>query len=86
MCDKIVKDDSYSLKFVPDWFATQQQLKIWHDDNDYYDDDELIEWYEGHQKRKAQKSKIKEELLPVAWHPDRVMGCCISEDKKWLWK
>ena len=36
------------MKFVPDWFATQQQLKIWYDDNDYYYDDELIGWYEGH--------------------------------------
>ena len=52
---------------------TQQKLKISHDDDDYYDDDELIEWYDGYQKRKTQKAKIREELLPIAWHPDLVM-------------
>ena len=85
MCDKTVKDDPYFLQFVPDWFVTQQQLKIWHDDDDYYNDDELIEWYEGHQKRKAKKAKIKEELLSILWHPDRVMDWCMSEDKM-RWK
>ena len=43
---------------------------------------ELIEWYQGHQKRKAHKSKIKEEVLPIAWHPDCVMDWCMSEDKE----
>ena len=43
MCDKTVKDDPYSSQFFPDWFMTQQQLKIWHDDDDYYNDDELVE-------------------------------------------
>ena len=52
---------------------TQQQLKIWHDDVDYDDDDKLNKSYDGYQKRKAGKAKIKEELLPIAWHPDRVM-------------
>ena len=42
---------------------TQQQLKIWHDDVDYYNDDELIEWYDAYQKRKSQKAQIKKELM-----------------------
>ena len=54
-CDDVVQRDSYSLFFVPDWFVTQQQIKIWHDDNDYYDDDERIGQYGGYQKQKAQK-------------------------------
>ena len=29
---------------------TQQQIKIWHDNDDYCDDDELIEWYHVSQK------------------------------------
>ena len=67
MCDKAVCKDPRLLKYVPDWFVTQQQLKIW-------DDNELIsKWYDGYQKCKAQKAKIKEELMPIAWHPDRVM-------------
>ena len=28
MCKKAVKDNPSSLQFVPDWFATQQQIKI----------------------------------------------------------
>ena len=51
---------------VPDWFATQQQLKIWHDEVDYDDDDDdddddkLNKGYKGYQKRKPQKAKKKE--------------------------
>ena len=36
MCDKAVRDDPSSLQYVPDWFVTQQQLKLWHDYDDYY--------------------------------------------------
>ena len=60
----------------------QQQIKIWHDNDDYCDDDELIEWYHVYQKRKSQKEKRKEEILPIVWNPDRVMYWCMSEDKK----
>ena len=31
MCDKIVEESPWSLKYVPNWFATQQQIKLWHD-------------------------------------------------------
>ena len=58
MCEKAVKKYLSLLKYVPDWFVTQQ-IKIWHEIDDYCNDDELIEWYEGYQKRKAQKVKIK---------------------------
>ena len=41
-------------------------------------------------KRKAQKAKIKEELLPIAWHPLRWWDWCVPEDEKRetekLWK
>ena len=65
MCDKTVKDDPYSLHFAN---------KNWHDDDDYCNDDELIESYNGYQKRKAQKAQIKEELMLIAWHPSRGGG------------
>ena len=45
MCDDVVRRDSYLLQFVSDWFVTQEQLEIWHDDDDCCTDDELIEWY-----------------------------------------
>ena len=82
ICDKAVKDDSCSLVFAPDWFVSKQQIKSWHDDDDFYNDDDIIEWYSGYQKRKAQKPKIKEQLMPIAWHPSRWWDWCIPRDEK----
>ena len=79
MCDKAVRDDHSSLQYVPDWFVTQQQLKLWHVYDDFY---KRTEWYDGYQKRKTQKASIKEELLPIAWHPSRWWDWCVPEDKK----
>ena len=88
MCDKAVEEDLYLLEYVPDWFVRQEQIDLWLDD--YYDDDYydygMIEWYDGYKKRKAQKAKIKEELMPIAWHPDRVMDWRVSGDEKGVWK
>ena len=33
-------------------------------------------------KRKAQKVKIGKELMPIAWHPDRLIDWFIPEDEK----
>ena len=90
MCDKAVGEGPCALEFVPDWFVTHQQVKTWHDD-DYYDDDyEIIEWYNGYQKCKAQKAEIKEELLQASRHPSRWWDWCVPEDEKKetekLWK
>ena len=40
------------MQFVPDWFVTQQQLKIWHDDGKYCNYHGLIKWYDGYKNRK----------------------------------
>ena len=69
MCDDVVQKRSRLLRYVPGWFVSQESIKLWHDDTYYCNDDDLIKWYEDHQKRKAQKSKIKDELMPIAWHP-----------------
>ena len=82
MCIKAGRDYLFSLQFVPDWFVTQQQIDIWYDDNYVYSDNAMIKWYNGYKKRKAQKAKIKEELLPIAWHPDRAKDWCMPEDRK----
>ena len=66
MCIRAVEVDPGLLDYIPDWFVIQQQIKIWRDEDEYCDDDELIKWYEGYQKRKAQKVKIKEEILAIA--------------------
>ena len=71
LSNNTVKEEPSSLQYVPDYFVTQKQLKIWHDEDDYCNDDELNKWYGGHQKRKSRKAIIKEELLPIAWHQSR---------------
>ena len=94
MCDKAVKDDSSFLQFVPDWFVTREQIDMWYDDyydddSDHYDNDDedkFFEWYDGYKKRKTQKASMKEELLPIAWHPSRYWDWCMSEDEKRRWK
>ena len=79
---KAVEVDPSFLQLVPDWFETQEQLKLWHGSDDWHDDDELIGWYDGYKKRKVQNAKIKEELMPISWHPSRYWDWCMSEDEK----
>ena len=78
ICDAAVREDPFSLQYVPDWFVKLKEM--WYEDFD--NDDDLITWYEGYKKRKAQKAKIKEELMPTAWHHTRMQDWCIAEDEK----
>ena len=80
MCIGAVYRDAYSLQDVPDFLVTQDLIQAWRDDDD--DDDEVIEWYKGYKQRKTQKTKIKKELMPVAWDPDQYWDWCMPEDKK----
>ena len=84
MCNKAVRDYLFSLRYVPDCFVTQQQIGTWYDDDYVYNDSGMIKWYDGYRKHKAQKAKIK-ELLPIAWHPERVIDWCMSREEKRLW-
>ena len=77
MCNQALQSDPEVLEYVPDWFVTLQEM--WVED---FDDDELFTGRDAYIKRKAQKAKIKEELMPVAWHPDRWWDWCIPEDEK----
>ena len=86
MCDDAVRRNPFYLLFVPDWFVTQEQIDVWYDDKYWYQDDWLIKWYDDYKKRKTQRAKVKDELMPIAWHPDRVMDWCMSEDEKRWWK
>ena len=86
MWHKAVKKKPKVQRFVPDQFVTQE---MWHEDFDdvlitWYEDfdDVLITWRDAYIKRKAQKAKIKEELMPVAWHPDRWWNWCVPEHEK----
>ena len=78
MCNEAVQREPEVLEYVPDWFVTLQ--KMWYEEFD--DDDVLITWRDAYIKRKAQKAKIKEELMPVAWHPDQWWNWCVPEDEK----
>ena len=49
-----MREGPFSLQYVPDWFVKQQQVELWYDDNDYYDDNKPVEWY--------YKKRIKEKL------------------------
>ena len=55
MCDNVVPRDPYYLLGVLDSFVTSQQIKIWRD-SDYHNDEDVIKWYNGYQKRVPQKS------------------------------
>ena len=95
MCGYVVREEYWSLKYVPDWFKTQEMcIKEVKEDLDflihvpdqflatqeirYKDysraaapvlksyDNRVIKWYQGYKKRKAQNTKVKEELLPIA--------------------
>ena len=43
MYNAAMKEDPSSLIYVPDWFVAWQQVKLWHDDDYFYDRDEIIE-------------------------------------------
>ena len=83
MCEKAVKKFPCLLKYVPDQFVTDQQIKIWHDNDYHCNDDKLIEWHKGYQKRKTQKAKIKEGSYPVPGiHQDIGIGVRQKMKKK----
>ena len=76
MCDKVVKENPRVLELVPDQFVTQEMCNV------AVKKSPCALWYRGYEQRKAQKAKIKEELMPVAWHPDRWWNWCVPEHEK----
>ena len=69
MCDKTVRRGPFPLQYVLNWFVTQQQVKIWHDNSDDHDKNRLIEWYDSY--KSVLKLHVEKELMPIAWHPSR---------------
>ena len=58
-------------------------------DNNFDEDDpdiiiliRLLAWHIKFEKRKALKTKITEELIPITWHPKRWWNLCMPEDEK----
>ena len=89
MCKKVVGAGGL-LKDVPDWLVKREWIDMQR--NEYYDDDNdkhswhdkynFFEWCDDYKKQKVQKASIKEELMPIAWHPSRWWDWCIPEDEK----
>ena len=58
-------------------------------DNNFDEDDpdtiilvRLLAWHIKFEKRKELKRKISEELMPVAWHPNRWWNFYMPENEK----
>ena len=86
MCNEAVKICPWSLIHVPDHYVRLKEM--WREDYSHVVapepwgcDDKLIEWRNGHVKRKAQKAEIKEKSVPIAWHPSRWWDWCTPEDE-----
>ena len=80
MCNEAVSHNPFTLRFIPDWLITKQQPKTI--SGDHCNNIWFIKWYEGYQKRKAQKAQFKIELTPIPWHPSRWWDWCVPEDEK----
>ena len=77
MCKKVVEVDTSSLKLIPDHFKTQEIC-----DKAVRDDSFSLQYVPDRcvTREGLYMWQIYEKLLPIAWHPDRVMDWCMSED------
>ena len=97
MCDEAVDDFLPSLNFIRDWFVTNKMIKklstaLYTDVNILYFDedsgnvlfnvDEMVFVIQILIIKKAFKKQLNEELMSVAWHPNRWWNFCVPEDKK----
>ena len=46
------------------------------------DNNKLVKWFNTHKKRKAQRKQLKEELMPIAWHPTRMQDWFMTKNDK----
>ena len=53
--------DRYTEQYIPDLFVTQDKVKIWHDDNAFYNDNGLVDWYNYYKEHMGQKKERKKE-------------------------
>ena len=70
MCNKAVKEYPWLLEYVPGNFKKQKIKAVKKNP------------HKLSKKRRAQKAKIKEELMPIAWHTSRWWDWCVPEDEK----
>ena len=84
--NKRVSREPHSLEFLPDGYKTQEIC------NKAVEADPCIlkfvpvhlrtHCFKVVEKQKAQKARIKEELMRVPWHPSRWWDWCVPEDEK----
>ena len=74
MCRDAVLKDIWYLRYIPDWFI-KSLMKI-------YPNIQYSTLYQLYERRQKLKTAIHRELLPVTWHPDRVVDWCFDEDEK----
>ena len=75
-------NSSEEVDDIPDWFITLEMIEIGSRCCGASCDDEFDEWFNGFKERKAQKAQIKDELMPIAWHPSRAVDWCFDEEEK----
>ena len=81
MCQRAVEKYPRVLEFVSDWFVMQGQLKLLHEYDYYFSNNDLIKWHNDYQKRKTQKTQIDKCLLS-GMHQDGGIGVFLRTRKK----
>ena len=84
MCDKAIMKDGSMLRFVPDNFIKDFMFQrfLRKGRNKPYGVEVVNNIIERLRLRKVFYVKIRDELAPIAWHPDRVIDWCYDEDDK----
>ena len=77
VCKKVALEKPGALKFVP--YCNIKLSEMWC--RDFGDDVKLVEWRKGYKLCKAQKAKIKENLMPIIWHHIRMQKWCMAEEE-----
>ena len=81
---KCVMEDGSMLRFVPANFIKDFMFQrfLRKGRNTPYGVEVVNNIIERLRLRKFLKSKIYNELLPISWHPDRVIDWCFDEEEK----
>ena len=84
MCDKAIMKDGSILRFVPDNFIKDFMFQrfLIKGRNTPYGVEVVNNIIERLRLRKFFYVEIRDELLAIAWHPDRVLDWCFDEDEK----
>ena len=82
MCDKAANENPQILGYIPDYFITREMIENDNHSRCNYSNAIFHAWFNAYKERKAQKAQMKAELLPITWHPDRVVDWCFDEDEK----